>query len=83
MPEQEEDELFGEAAVRLGYCTVEDIEEALEEQEQLESEGVSRLIGMILLEKGKLTNDELIDILNKLQKNSSSPRKGPRAGESP
>ncbi len=61
---EEDSEQFGEVAVRLGYCTEHDVTQALDYQKELESEnGEHKLIGMIMLENGFLSSDQLISIL--------------------
>ncbi len=57
-------EPFGQIAVRMGYCSQEDIDAALETQRQLSAqEKEHKLIGMILLEMRALSTTQLIQIL--------------------
>ncbi|MCD6405870.1 MAG: hypothetical protein J7M19_08585 [Planctomycetes bacterium] len=57
-------EPFGQIAVRMGFCTQEDIDLALEAQKQLKAdEKEHKLIGMILLEMRALSTTQLIQIL--------------------
>lgn len=61
-------ERFGEVAVGLGLATEEEIRQALERQAQLKQEGRKhKLIGMILLEMGVLSNEQLILALRAMQ----------------
>jgi len=60
-------ELFGEIAVRKGYCKRGDIRRALCRQRSLRGRGRHMLIGMILLEQGSIDNSQLIDILRCIQ----------------
>ncbi len=61
-------QLFGEAAVRKGYVTPQQVEEALARQKELAANGhPHKLIGMILLESGALGTTELIEVLRDLQ----------------
>ncbi len=59
-----ETEPFGQVAVRMGFCSQEEVERALAFQRGLRSgERDHKLIGMILLENGALSTDQLIQIL--------------------
>lgn len=61
-------ELFGQVAVRKGFVTPQDVEEALRRQKDLAAQGhPHRLIGMIMLEMGVLGTTELIDVLRDLR----------------
>lgn len=60
-------ELFGQVAVRKGYATLEQIDEALQLQRDLHENGARKLLGMILLESGVLGPKELIDILQDIR----------------
>jgi len=66
--EKKEGRQFGEVAVRLGYCSSKDVESALARQRTLRNdEGRDELIGMIMLEEGMLTTDQLISVLRVLE----------------
>jgi len=54
---------FGEIAVEKGYVTEEDVAAALALQQELAGEGKQELIGIIMLQQGMITNEQLIDIL--------------------
>lgn len=55
---------FGEMAVRKGYCTREDVEEALRVQRKLGERGRPRpLIGIIMVKHGFLSTGQLIELL--------------------
>jgi hypothetical protein len=60
-------ELFGEIAVRKGYCKRGDIRKALCRQRSLKRHGGHMLIGMILLEQAAIDNAQLIEILRCIQ----------------
>lgn len=63
-----EDEPFGEMAVQLGFCTAKDVREALNKQHRLRQEdGVEKLIGVIMMEEGLLTSEQVISILRMLE----------------
>ena len=55
---------FGQVAVNLGFCTPNDVKEALAAQRQLASdEQPHNLVGMILLERGVISTTQLIHVL--------------------
>ena len=55
---------FGEIALRLGFVTREDLGEALRVQRERMRQGERhKLIGLILLEMGRIDNAQLIEIL--------------------
>ena len=57
-------EPFGQVAIKMGFCQQTDVDHALEVQKGLKSaEKEHKLIGMILLEDGALSTDQLIQIL--------------------
>lgn len=57
-------EAFGQVAVRMGFCSQDDVTKALEIQRGLSTQGKEhRLIGLILLELGALSTTQLIQIL--------------------
>jgi len=57
-------EPFGQVAVKMGFCSQEDVDRALEDQRRLNSaDKEHKLIGMILLENGALSTGQLIQIL--------------------
>src|SRR5690606_2753965 len=59
---------FGEAAVAAGYSQPEAIERALELQREGDGIGEShKLLGLILLEMGELSSEQLIDVLQRMQ----------------
>lgn len=60
-------QLFGEVAIRKGYCTPEDIRAAIDIQNHLAKNGTRKLLGLILLERGLLGPKELIDILKEVR----------------
>lgn len=74
-------ELFGEIAVRKGYCQRGDIRKALCRQRSLRRKGEHKLIGMILLEQGAIDNTQLISILRYMD--MLSPGRADIAGQGP
>lgn len=60
-------ELFGEIAVRKGYCGRTAIRRALCRQRSLRKHRRHMLIGMIMLEQGAIDNSQLIEILRCIQ----------------
>ncbi len=59
---------FGQVAKRLGYCSQEDVQSALDQQRKLQvEEDTEKLIGMIMLDQGILTTDQLISVLRVLE----------------
>lgn len=64
----EGEEPFGEMAVQLGFCTAKDVREALNKQHRLrKEEGKEELIGVIMIEEGFLTSEQVISILRMLE----------------
>ncbi|MEW6357686.1 MAG: hypothetical protein AB1696_15245 [Planctomycetota bacterium] len=59
---------FGEIAVRAGFVTDQDVHRALARQKEIASNGGNhKLIGIIMLELGMLSNAQLIHILKELE----------------
>jgi len=57
-------EPFGQIAVRMGFVAESQVQAALEIQESISKAGKKRrLIGMIMLETGMISTDQLIAIL--------------------
>lgn len=55
---------FGERAVELGFCSQDQVKRALDKQKDLaRKKNPHRLTGLILLDKGAITNDQLIEVL--------------------
>ena len=66
-----ERERFGERAVRMGFVTEAEVREALRLQRSLAGEKKPHmLIGLVLLEMGALTNEQLIEILKSYEDES-------------
>lgn len=62
---------FGELVVRAGHVKAEAVEKALALQRKRDEVGEShKLLGIILLEMGELSNDQLIDTLKRMQRSS-------------
>jgi len=61
-------ELFGQVAVRKGFVSQQQVEDALVRQKDLTAHGhPHKLIGMIMLEMGVLGTTELIEVLRDLR----------------
>ena len=61
-------EPLGKVAVKLGFCTMEDVHNALEIQKNLPKQQKGhKLLGMIMLEEGIISNEQLIAILKYYQ----------------
>ena len=59
---------FGEMAVRKGYCTREQVREALREQRRLGARGRPRpLTGILMVRNGFISTGQLIDLLRTYQ----------------
>ncbi len=57
-------ERFGEIAVRLGFCTPKDRDQALIEQERIDQAGKSHmLLGLVMLKMATIDNAQLIAVL--------------------
>ena len=69
-------EQFGQVAVRLGFATAAQVQAALDVQDSLRKAGRPRLIGMILLEMGVISSQQLIEVL-KYFDTRSTPAPGP------
>jgi len=68
-------EPFGQVAIRLGFCTQEDVDNALELQRNLPAQGKEhRLIGLLLLELGALSTTQLIEILQYYEHSARVPQ---------
>ena len=58
---------FGEAALHAGYIQQGALEKALHVQRERDQQGGShKLLGIILLEMGAISSDQLIEILKKM-----------------
>ena len=64
--------LFGQLAVKLGYVSKDQVEEALKIQNKMDERGEKhKLLGMIMLEKTMISTEQLIEILKRLNENFS------------
>ena len=64
-------ERFGERAVRMGFVTEGQVDDALEQQRWLREHGEpKRLMGIILLDMDALTNGQLIEVLQSYEDES-------------
>ncbi len=67
-------EPFGQIAIRMGFCTQDDIDKALDVQKQLKADDKEhKLIGMILLELRALSTAQLIQILRYYEHSAKVP----------
>ena len=70
-PDDAERERFGERAVRMGFVTEASVRAALDRQRELAKDRRPHvLIGLVLLEMGALTNEQLIVILKSYEDES-------------
>ncbi len=70
-------EPFGQIAVKMGFCTQEDVTRALDYQDSLKAQGKEhKLIGMILLEMRALSTSQLIQILQYYEHSARIPEVG-------
>lgn len=66
---------FGEAALKAGFIKEQALEKALSVQRQRDSRGEShKLLGIILLEMGAISNEQLIDVLKEMNGTTASGR---------
>ena len=69
-PQEKAYEPFGKVARKLGFCTREDVHRALDIQKHLPNHNKEhKLLGMIMLEEGMISNEQLIAILKYYQDN--------------
>lgn len=71
-------EFFGEIAIRMGFITHEQLDEGLRLQKEMDRQGTHKLLGMLMLQEGMLSNSELIQILKYME--AKAKQKAPRAG---
>lgn len=61
----DEKRLFGEIAIELGLITREQLRRGLDHQQQLRRDGLGhKLLGVILVEQGVLTSEQVFAVLN-------------------
>lgn len=61
--------LFGQEAVRRGYCTTRDVDQALKVQQEQDRRGERhRLLGIIMIGEGLLSTAQLIEMLKSYEK---------------
>lgn len=60
--------LFGQIVVAKGFATEEDVDKALAVQKEQRKHGKRQLIGLIMLQQGSLSNEQLINILKTIDK---------------
>ncbi len=77
---------FGEAALQAGYIEPASLEKALTVQTDRDRHGDShKLLGIILLEMGAISSDQLIEVLKKMNASASGrlPANGNGNGKRP
>ncbi len=61
-------ELFGQIALKKGFLTEEQLEQALERQKQIAAAGEKhKLLGLVMVELNLLSNAQLIEILKYIE----------------
>lgn len=66
-------ELFGAIAQRKQYVSAEDVERALAIQKEINERGEPhKLLGIIMLEMGVLSSNQLLNILKEMENQSGS-----------
>lgn len=60
-------EFFGEIAIRMGFITHEQLDEGLKLQKDMDRKGTHKLLGMLMLQEGMLSNSQLIQILKYME----------------
>ena len=60
-------EFFGEIAIRMGFINHEQLDTALKLQREMDREGTHKLLGMLMLQEGILSNSQLIQILKYME----------------
>ena len=64
--------LFGQIAIEKGYITEEQVDTALQVQKEMDSRGERhKLIGVIMLDLGMLTSEQIVDILKAFEEHAS------------
>jgi hypothetical protein len=67
MRQNDDEELFGEVALRLGYVSVGQLYKALTQQRRSERRGrETQRLGAILIEMGAMTPEQVSDVLEEL-----------------
>jgi hypothetical protein len=65
-------EPFGQIAIRKGFTTSAQVDAALDVQTSLRQTGKPRLIGMIMLDMGMISSEQLIDVLKHYETRSAT-----------
>ena len=63
MAESIPDDRFGDLAVRKGYLSPGQLQEALRIQDELKSQGEKKRLGVVCIERGFITSDQMEDVL--------------------
>ena len=71
-------EQFGQITIRMGFATSAQVQAALDVQDSLRKAGKPRLIGMIMLEMGMISSEQLIEILKYYETRSAAESGAPR-----
>ncbi len=64
-------ELFGQVAIHRGHITPMQLEETLDIQKSRSICGSEELLGMVMLDEGIISNEQLIDILRCMETTQS------------
>lgn len=73
--------MFGTIAIELGYITKEQLAKALEIQKMQDARGEHKLLGVVMLEAGMLSPQQLIDALKEMEKRIKSQKNRKRRNE--
>ncbi len=65
-------EPFGQITIRMGFSTPAQVQAALDVQQSLRQTGKPRLIGMIMLEMGMISSEQLIEVLKYYETRSAA-----------
>jgi len=71
-------EPFGQITIRMGFATPAQVQGALDVQASLRQAGTPRLIGMIMLEMGMISSEQLIEVLKYYETRTAADRPSPR-----
>ncbi len=71
-------EPFGQITIRMAFATEAQVQAALEVQDALRKAGKPRLIGMIMLEMGMISSEQLIEVLKYYETRSAAESRAPR-----
>lgn len=68
-----DEELFGRIAIERAYITSDDLERALQIQRDIqEQRNTRKLLGIIMLESGMISSDQLLEILRRIEERQNT-----------